>query len=154
MDTAIKNTYGNRVRLRACGICWQDDRLLLVNHKGLNAAHFWAPPGGGVEFGESVNDCLRKEFWEETGLEITVGKFLFTCEFIHKPLHAIELFFSVSVVGGSLKKGNDPELAIIEDVRFLSEGELLKIPSIELHGIFAYLQTPGDLNTLNGFFRI
>ena len=154
MDTGIKNTYGNKVRLRACGICWKNNSLLLVNHKGITATHFWAPPGGGVEFGESVNDCLKKEFLEETGLAISTGKFLFACEFIHTPLHAIELFFSVSVVGGSLKKGNDPELAIIEDVKFLSAAQLLKIPANELHGIFNFIQTPGDLNTLNGFFRI
>src|SRR5687768_3957449 len=108
MDAGIRSTYGNRVRLRACDICWRENALLLVNHSGVTAAPFWAPPGGGVEFGESVDACLKKEFLEETGLEISTGKFLFACEFIHEPLHAIELFFSVSVVGGFLKKGNDP----------------------------------------------
>jgi 8-oxo-dGTP diphosphatase len=154
MDAGIRSTYGNKVRLRACGICWHENALLLVNHRGITAAPFWAPPGGGVEFGESVEACLKKEFLEETGLEISAGKFLFACEYIHEPLHAIELFFSVSVVGGSLKKGNDPELPIIEDVRFVPGTELLRIPSNELHGIFRHIQTPGDLNALSGFFRI
>ena len=154
MDAGIRSTYGKRVRLRACGICWHEDALLMVNHSGITASPFWAPPGGGVEFGESVDACLKKEYLEETGLEISAGKFLFACEFIHEPLHAIELFFSVSVVGGSLKKGNDPELPIIEDVRFMSTVELMNIPPNELHGIFRHIQTPGDLNTLSGFFRI
>lgn len=154
MHPDIIKIYGNQLRVRVCGLCWQGDRLLLVNHRGIGAGDFWAPPGGGLEFGERTAQCLQKEFSEETGLRVSVGKFLFGCEFIQKPLHAIELFFHVAVEGGILKKGNDPEIDIIEDVRFMSPREIGNIPAADRHGIFSLIQTVVDLKTLNGFFRI
>lgn len=154
MDLTINKVYGDRLRVRICGLCWEGGRLLMVNHKGLADGDFWAPPGGGLQFGESVEDRLLKEFQEETGLRISVEKFLFGCEFIKEPLHAIELFFQVMVSGGKLKKGNDPEFNIIGDVRFMSPSELNVIPGPNLHGIFRLVRSPEDLKTLNGFFRI
>src|SRR5687767_8644102 len=100
MDAELAKIYGNKVRVRACGICWKDDRLLLVNHKGITSSDFWAPPGGGVDFEESIETTLKKEFEEETGLIIKPGDFLFGCELIQKPIHAVELFFETQITGG------------------------------------------------------
>src|SRR5688572_12398154 len=100
MDSSIHSLYGEKIRVRVCGLCWQDGRLLMVKHNGLAEGGFWAPPGGGLEFGENLHVRLEKEFIEETGLQISVGEFQFGCEFIQTPLHAIELFFQVSVNGG------------------------------------------------------
>ena len=148
------SVYGNKVRVRACGLCWDQDKLLLVNHRGLRAGAFWAPPGGGVEFGQSLSECLQKEFLEETGLFVSVGRFMFGCEFIHHPLHSIELFFEVSVSGGVLHKGDDPEYPIIEAVRFVSAEEIATMPASSLHGLFGLAPTREALMTLSGFFRI
>ena len=82
MDKEVARIYGNKVRVRACGVCWQDDRLLMVNHASLTPTDFWAPPGGGVEFGQSIEEALKQEFIEETGLNITPLEFLFGCEYI------------------------------------------------------------------------
>ena len=150
----MSELYGNTVRIRVCGVCWGDDSLLMVNHRGIMPGHFWAPPGGGVAFGESVDDCLRREFLEETGLEVHVGQFLFACEFIRDPLHAIELFFEVGISGGALQKGDDPEFPTIEDVRFMSIEEISALADEHRHGIFRIIPSPGDLKTLTGFFRI
>jgi 8-oxo-dGTP diphosphatase len=154
MDKEVARIYGNKVRVRACGICWQDDRLLMVNHADLTPTDFWAPPGGGIEFGQPVEDALRKEFVEETGLNITPLEFLFGCEYIQKPIHSIELFYAVKADSGRLKTGHDPEIQIIKDVRFLSSEEIGKIPAQALHGIFRLIDLPADLKSLRGFFRI
>jgi 8-oxo-dGTP diphosphatase len=113
----IAEIYGNKVRIRVCGLCWQDDSLLLVMHR-MTSGNFWGPPGGGVEFGELLENALKREILEETGLQVDIGKFLFGCEFIKHPLHAVELFFEVKKTGGMLKKGDDPEFQIIEKVQF------------------------------------
>jgi len=154
MDPELTTLYGNKVRVRICGICWQGSDLLMVNHQRLGPGDFWAPPGGGLMFGETVQRCLEREFEEETGLKITPGRFLFACEFIQKPLHAIELFFEVSISGGVLRKGDDPETPIIKDVRFMSADDLKEISPSSLHGIFALVSSPRDLKTLTGFFTI
>jgi 8-oxo-dGTP diphosphatase len=154
MDESVAAIYGNKVRVRACGLCWQDGRLLMVNHSGITSTDFWAPPGGGVEFGRSVEQTLQKEFMEETGLDIIPGKFLFACELIRPPLHALELFFSVDARSGRLKIGNDPELPIIRDVRFMPFAEIQHFSPEKVHGIFSRVSTAADLQNLRGFFRI
>ena len=113
-----------------------------------------AESGGGLEFGESVAERLQKEFLEETGLTVSPGRFLFGCEFVQKPLHAIELYFEVAVMGGKLRKGEDPEMNIIEDVRYIKPGDIGLIPRQSLHGIFGLVGSAEELMTLTGFFRI
>jgi 8-oxo-dGTP diphosphatase len=154
MEDKIVKIYGQKVRVRVCGICWDNERLLLVNHSGITSTNFWAPPGGGIEFGQSIQETLTREFSEETGLQIKPGKFLFGCEFIHDAIHAIELFYSLDIVAGSLITGFDPEAPIIEDVRFMSPAEIEQIPAGELHGIFRMVRSATDLQKLSGFFRI
>lgn len=158
MNQTIIEKFGNRVRVRACGICWKDDKLLMVNHKSLTANNFWAPPGGGVGIGQSLNDCLKQEFEQETGLVIQPGKFLFGCEFIQPPLHAVELFFEVSILGGTLKVGFDPELSrkqqIISAADFLSADEIDGIPLDQKHGIFKHCPKTKQLDRLHGFYII
>jgi 8-oxo-dGTP diphosphatase len=154
MDKEVARIYGNKVRVRACGVCWQDDRLLMINHTSLTPGDFWAPPGGGIEFGQPIEEALKREFAEETGLNITPLEFLFGCEYIQKPIHAIELFYAVKADSGHLKTGHDPEIQIIKDVRFMSSEEIRNIPALELHGIFRLIDLPADLKSLRGFFRI
>ena len=113
MSNEITEIYGKRLRVRVCGLLYEHERLLLVNHTLPDHPEWWAPPGGGVEFGEALEDALKREFEEETGLKITVGQFAFGCEFIGGSLHAIELFFHVTRLGGTPAIGYDPELPII-----------------------------------------
>ena len=128
MTQEIINQYGNKIRVRVCGICVQDDKILLVNHSGMNeSGEFWSPPGGGLEFGESIEDCLKREFLEETNTVISVGKFLKINEFVKPPLHAIELFYEVKILSGEIKIGFDPEMdyQIIKDIQWLNFEEVL-----------------------------
>ena len=142
--------FNGKLRVRVCGICLQNNNLLVVNHRGLYPGKdFWAPPGGGLTFGESIKNCLKREFAEETGLEIKPGRFLFLNEFLQPPFHAVELFFSVDVLSGTLKKGHDPELSpdgqLIAEVNFKNFNELDKIPLSEKHAILHELVDFDDL---------
>ena len=154
MDAEVAKIYGQRVRVRACGLCWQGGDLLLVNHHGVTNGDFWAPPGGGLEFGQSIEDTLTREFLEETGLSVRVGKFMFGCEFIQGPLHAIELFYEVFATGGQLKAGHDPEIQIIHQARYMGNEDIQRIEQNHLHGVFRYVDKVADLKDLKGFLRI
>jgi 8-oxo-dGTP diphosphatase len=142
--------YTGKLRVRASGICLQEKKILLVRHQQLAGQYnLWSPPGGGVAYGETVKECLVREFKEETGLTIKPGRFLFVSEFLQEPLHALELFFEVHLVGGELMKGVDPELPadaqLIQQVAFKSLAELRQEPPRELHHIFQDLIDLDDL---------
>jgi 8-oxo-dGTP diphosphatase len=128
MNQEIINQYGNQIRVRVCGICIQDHKILLINHSGLNeSGNFWSPPGGGLQLGETVEECLKREFFEETNTIISIGKFLIFKEFIKIPLHAIEFFYEVKIESGKVKKGFDPEMEqqIIKEIKWLTFEEVL-----------------------------
>src|SRR5688572_1579429 len=158
LESEIIEKYGNRVRVRVSGLCWKNGQLLMVNHKHLTKGDFWAPPGGGVEFGQSAQEALIREFREETSVKITPGRLLFTCEFIKAPLHAIELVFEVHYEKGKAMIGRDPESVatkqLITDVRYLDFNSIMSIPADERHGIFRFVKSIDDLKKLNGFYRI
>ena len=129
MNENLINQYGNQLRIRICGICVQDDKILLINHSGLNESNeFWSPPGGGLQFGETIEECLKREFLEETNTIILVGKFLKIREFLKPPLHAIELYYEVKIASGIVKKGFDPEMEeqIINDIQWFNCEQILE----------------------------
>lgn len=152
----ITEMYGNRVRLRVCGLLVQDGNLLMVNHKGVTDGDvFWAPPGGGLEFDETLQEGLRREFREETGLEVVVKDFLFVYEFLSEILHAVELFFAVDLVSGTLEKGVDPELKsqIITEVAFKSIAEIKTLTESSIHGLFKKCHSLQDVLELRGYLK-
>lgn len=117
--------YQGRVRVRVNGLLVRNDALLMVKiFSPVTQRHVWIPPGGGVEYGESMEDCLAREFKEETGLAVEVGELRHINELIKPPFHAIEFYFEVKEKGGSLELGTDPEQSaadqILEDVQFIS----------------------------------
>ena len=156
MEPEINQQYGNRIRVRACGLCWHDGRLLMVNHTGLHKGDFWAPPGGGIEFGQTASETVTREFLEETGLQVRPGPYLFSCEFINPPLHALELFFEANYLLGEVKTGIDPEtdLQLIREVRWMTSADLKMIPTENLHGIFKHCKNPEDLLKMKGLWSI
>jgi len=158
MDDKIKQIYGNRLRIRVCGLCFQDNKLLMIKHSGLGDGYLWSLPGGGLEFGESASDRLKQEFREEAGLKIQIKDFLFACEFISPPLHAIELYFEVSTQNFDIITGTDPELDTnnqhIQELKFMSQEEIELIPSNNLHGIFKICPKIVSLRQLKGYYTI
>ncbi|WP_048825984.1 NUDIX domain-containing protein [Hymenobacter sp. DG25B] len=94
---SLLQAYTGQVRVRVGGLLVQNGAILLAAHRGLlpDKVPFWSPPGGGWEFGETIRACLRREFEEETGLQVEVGRFLHLHEFMDNDLQALELFFEV-----------------------------------------------------------
>ena len=156
MSNSVHEKFGKKLRVRVCGICCRTEGILLVNHK-ISGTDFWAPPGGGLEFGESVEDCLKREFLEETGLQIEVKELTIVNEFLKPPLHAIELFFRVFETGGVLKKGFDPEMGdsqIISEAQFFPWEDIKRMKPEHLHGIFKKVKNPEDFRAWNGHFKL
>lgn len=152
-DPSLLQAYIGRVRVRVCGLLVQDDKLLLTSHRGLLAhnAPFWSPPGGGWQFGETIQDCLRREFQEETGLAVTVGRFLHLHEYQSADLQALELFFEVLPEDPAAVPllGLDPEHAadaqLLTEVAFVSPQQLLRLPAPQVHPMLRQIISPDDV---------
>ena len=68
----------------------------------------WCIPCGYVEWGEDVREAARREFLEETGLEIEVGPVYEVHSNFHNPDSlTVGIWFSGAVVGGGLRPGDD-----------------------------------------------
>ncbi len=155
----ITQLFGNKLRVRVSGILIVDESILLVKHHfNKENPFFWTPPGGGMEFGESAETTLKREFYEETGLQVEPVRFLFVHEFLHDPLHAIELFFEVKLIGGELINGHDPEMhehhQIIEQVAFLSFTSIQSMELKSLHQLFSIAQNAKEILSLEGYFKL
>ncbi len=128
----------------------------MVRHRGIGTTDtFWCPPGGGIHFSETAHQALIREFLEETGLVIEAGDLLFVNEFMQPPLHAMELFFEVSIVGGEIRLGYDPEMAegsqIITEVELMTFEQIKAYPPNEVHRLFQYCETMADVFSLQGY---
>lgn len=139
--------YSNKLRVRSCGILFEDDKVLLVELRSpITNEWVWMPPGGGVEFGESLEEALVREYLEETGLIISVKEQMYVNEVIDSPIHAIEFYFIVEKIGGNLSLGYDPESEenqqILRNIGFFSKKELKSMntqPDFLKYGIWEFL---------------
>jgi len=48
----------------------KDDKILLGKRKNAHGTGSWCPPGGHLEFMETIEQCARRETIEETGVYI------------------------------------------------------------------------------------
>lgn len=80
----------------------RDGFVLLGERSGSHGAGTWAPPGGHLEFGESVEDCARRETAEETGLELkTLTAGPYTNDVMHlEGKHYVTVFIQASTEPG------------------------------------------------------
>ena len=76
----LKNIKTERFTLRVYGIWIKHDHILLSKER-INNFLFTQFPGGGVEPGEGILDALKREWMEETGVEITEYHHFYTTDF-------------------------------------------------------------------------
>jgi 8-oxo-dGTP diphosphatase len=118
-------------RIRVAAVIVRDGELLLIRHQKDNQT-YWLLPGGGVDFGERLDEALVREVNEETGLEIRVGRVLFLSDSIagDKHRHMVQVAFAAEVAGGRLALGSDPRLAECRYVTFDALPEVLLYPNM------------------------
>jgi 8-oxo-dGTP diphosphatase len=51
-------------------IVQKNGKILLIKRQGSHGAETWAPPGGHIDFGETIENCAKREVKEEMDIEI------------------------------------------------------------------------------------
>lgn len=77
----IKKNEISRFNIRVYGILMDDKKRILVSDEYIRGMYITKFPGGGLELGEGTRDCLKREFMEETGLDVTIGEHIYTTDF-------------------------------------------------------------------------
>ncbi|ANU12108.1 DNA mismatch repair protein MutT [Planococcus antarcticus DSM 14505] len=109
----------------AAGVCVnQNNEVLLVLQGVPGEDKKWTVPAGGVEEGETAEQCCSREFFEETGLTVRVLEKLNTRtgEYEDSAVSFEITYFKVEVTGGeiALREGDE----WIADVAWKSISEL------------------------------
>lgn len=82
----------------------RDGKVLFGKRKGSHGEGHWSICGGHLEFGESVEDCAKRELLEETGLIATSMKLgTWTSDVMEKNKHYISLVVVVDNFEGEPK---------------------------------------------------
>jgi 8-oxo-dGTP diphosphatase len=95
--------------VRAYGILIRDGEVLLVRSSSplINPPLWWLP-GGGIDFAESPQDTLLREFREETGLSIKDPVLLDVASDVRRRpngdrIHTVRVLYTVTLNGGNLR---------------------------------------------------
>jgi len=92
-------TEDHRYSVSVAGVIVDDEGRALIIQRRDNG--HWEPPGGILEHGETIENGLRREVYEETGLEIEPGPLTGVYQNMNRQIIAIVI--RCQAVGGSLR---------------------------------------------------
>ena len=69
-----------RFNIRVYGI-WIQDNKILVNEEMIRGKQIIKFPGGGLDWGEGIKNCLVREWKEELNIDIEVLSHFYTTDF-------------------------------------------------------------------------
>ena len=93
----------NKKRKSARGIILKDDNIILI-HRIKENKEYYVYPGGGVEEGETNEQCVSREIKQELGIEIKILKYLYRLE----EEKSIEYYFLCEYLSGEIGSGSGP----------------------------------------------
>jgi mutator protein MutT len=127
------------INVRPTGILIENNRILLIKQY-VTPTRGWSLPGGKLEFGETIEQCLIREWQEETGLDIKVKELLYiTDRFYDAERHIVHISFLIE------RAGNNPgalEWTHVDPRPSKTSSELREIKMVPINELTDYGFTP------------
>jgi ADP-ribose pyrophosphatase YjhB (NUDIX family) len=130
------------------GVVIEDDKVLLV--KLTYGTKGWILPGGYVKSTETIGRAIRREVYEETGLEVQPTQIVSVRSRVNQGKCDIYVAFLVSVLGGQIRADGEE----VSDVRYfaLTEMEAREdVPKINTWIVRRALQVSGPRFSLSDY---
>jgi A/G-specific adenine glycosylase len=105
-------------------VIWNQQQQILIDQRkqGGLLGGLWEFPGGKIEPGETVQECIAREIREELGIEIAVGDHLITID------HAYSHFKVKLVVHHCRHLSGEPQAIECDAIRWVSLTEIDQYP--------------------------
>lgn len=106
------------------GVIWNKQGQILIDRRLQSGVlgGLWEFPGGKIEPGETVEDCIKREIREELGIDIEVGNHLITIEHLYTHLHVTLIVHHCNYVSGT------PQPLECDEIRWVTLAEIDKFP--------------------------
>jgi 8-oxo-dGTP diphosphatase len=131
-------TEDHRYSVSVAGVIVDDEGRALIIQRRDNI--HWEPPGGVLEHGETIEDGLRREVYEETGLKIEQQRL--TGVYQNMERHIVALVFQCKRIAGNLSVNNE-----VIDFRWVDAADALTLmaPAYAARVVDAISSTPTPL---------
>ncbi len=116
------------------GVLIKDNKILMIqrSEEELPDAHLkWEFPGGKCQFDETPQEALKREFLEETGIEVEVKQFLpFIQTNYWEYSDHVQQTFCFLFLCSFVRQGKIPNDHHVNSIRWFSKDEIEKLDSL------------------------
>jgi len=122
-------------RVSAYGLLVRDEKIMLcrLSSRVMRSAGRWTLPGGGLDFGESPENGMVREFSEETGLVVKAGPLVavdsLSDEVNGTHFHSVRILYKAIYVSGELQFEQEGTTDLCQ---WFAEQQALALPLIGL----------------------
>lgn len=119
------------------GFIFKENKILLIKKSALDPSqpNKWGVPGGRMKFGEEIDDHIKREIFEEVGLEVNLGDpfFIWQWQVVQKNKNGAEIKIQIVAVArtcyfksGTISFTKQEENECIEDYAWVRLSDIKK----------------------------
>ena len=113
-----------KIREACRGVIIQNDKILLTYEVNTDQ---WFIPGGGLENGESIEECCVRELAEETGYVVDTKEQYLTINEYYDEWLFVSHYYICDLVGETQRKLTERELEVGLEPRWIDLNEAVEI---------------------------